>query len=122
MATTVEIETTVRLYNVSMQIFDTARTKLGLEVHEIKYEELIVSLQKKSTDLLGFLGLDWEQSLMNFSDTAKVRGRVYTPSYSQVVQPLYTDAKYRWTKYRSYLDQHLDKVQPWIEKFEYASI
>ena len=58
----------------------------------------------------------------NYQETALKRGRINTPSYSQVVQPIYKDAKYRWVNYRKYLDQHLEKVAPWINEFDYSGL
>ena len=55
----------------------------------------------------------------NYQDTALNRGQINTPSYSQVVQPIYKDAQYRWLNYRKYLEQYLEKVKPWILEFEY---
>ena len=54
-----------------------------------------------------------------YQDTAIKRGRINTPSYSQVVQPIYKDAQYRWLNYQKYLEQYFDKVEPWISEFRY---
>ena len=47
------------------------------------------------------------------------RGSINTPSYSQVVQPLYKQASGRWTHYRKQMDPVLPVLQPWIEAFGY---
>ncbi|MFZ9073254.1 MAG: hypothetical protein ACO2Z2_09935, partial [Paracoccaceae bacterium] len=66
------------------------------------------------------LDLNWEPQMENYTDTAKKRGKIFTPSYSQVVQPIYKEAKYRWVKYEKHLNQYLEQVRPWIDEFGYG--
>ena len=120
MANMVDIEQIVKFYCVSMEIFKTCRTNYNLNVHEIRYEDLINNLQKESKSVVQFLNLQWEPEMKNYQDTAFKRGRIYTPSYSQVVQPIYKDAQYRWLNYQKHLEQYLEKVKPWISEFGYS--
>ena len=64
---------------------------------------------------------DWEPQMENYQATALQRGRINTPSYSLVVQPIYKDAKYRWLNYEKYLRQFNVKVGAWINEFGYSS-
>ena len=89
-------------------------------MHEIKYENLVENFMKETSSLLKFLNLNWESEIENYRNTALKRGRINTPSYTQVVQPIYKDASYRWINYRKYLKQYLDQVQPWISKYGYS--
>ena len=57
----------------------------------------------------------------NYQETALKRGRINTPSYSQVIQPIYKDAKYRWLKYEKHLRQYITQLEPWINEFGYSS-
>jgi len=104
-----------------MQTFKKSRAEYKLNVHVIKYEDLLENLAGETTALLRFLNLDWEPQMKNYQDTAIKRGKINTPSYSQVVQPIYKDAKYRWLKYEKYLDKYLEQVTPWINEFGYES-
>jgi hypothetical protein len=63
--------------------------------------------------------LNWEDQIENYQETALKRGRIYTPSYSQVAQPIYKDAKYRWLNYDKQLKQYLAKVERWVYEFGY---
>ena len=93
--------------------------KLYSNVHEIRYEDLIDNFQKNEA-VIEFLNLEWEPEMENYQDTTLNSGRrINTPSYSQVVQPIYKDARYRWRNYQKYLQQYLDKVKPWILEFGY---
>ncbi|MGB3142100.1 MAG: hypothetical protein WBB16_15045, partial [Aestuariivirga sp.] len=95
------------------------RQKLDLDVHVVKYEDLILDFEGTCNGLLRFLGLAWDDNLRNYQKTALDRGSIHTPSYSQVVQPLYTQASGRWTNYRKQMEPVLPVLQPWITSFGY---
>jgi uridine kinase len=58
----------------------------------------------------------------DYRSTAIKRGRINTPSYAQVSQPIYKDAKYRWINYKDYLEKYSDKIEPWIDEFGYEKL
>ena len=64
------------------------------------------------SNLLNFLGLKWEKELINYQKTALARDIIYTPSYSQVVKPMYNTASFRWKYYEEYLRFNLGKLKP----------
>ena len=102
-----------------METFKICRKKYELNVHIIKYEDLLENLKGESSSLLKFLDLNWETQMEDYRSTALKRGRINTPSYSQVSQPIYKDAKYRWLNYKNYLDKYLDQIEPLIDEFGY---
>ena len=120
MANLVDLDRTVEFYCAAMEIFQICRAEYNLNVHKIRYEDLLEDLKGETSSLLNFLDLKWEPQMENYTDTAKKRGKIFTPSYSQVVQPIYKEAKYRWVKYEKHLSQYLDQVRPWIDEFGYG--
>ena len=72
--------------------------------------------------MLSFLGLEWEANLNKYSDTALKRREIRTPSYSQVIQPLYNTSVYRWQNYKQHLFPECNMVLPWVRKFGYENI
>ena len=121
MANMVELDRTVEFYCCAMETFKICRAKYNLSVHQIKYEDLLEDLSGETSALLKFLNLDWEDQMENYQDTALKRGRINTPSYSQVVQPIYKDAKYRWLNYEKHLTKYITQVEPWINEFDYSN-
>lgn len=119
MANMTDLSTISRLYNICFNSFDQCKEKLGIEWHQVRYESLITDFKPEVNSLLKFLKLDWEDRLLSFRETAKVRGKINTPSYSQVVQPLYQDAKFRWKKYEKYVQEPFSKSRKWLIEFEY---
>ena len=120
MANMVDLDRIVDLYCIAMETFKICRSEYNLNVHTIRYEDLLEDLKGESSALLTFLDLTWETKMEDYRATALKRGRINTPSYSQVSQPIYKEAKYRWVNYKEYLDKYSDQIEPWIQEFGYV--
>lgn len=119
MANMVDLGRIVDLYCLAMNTLKACACRYNLAVHLIKYEGIVHDLKTETTMLLNFLGLEWEDHLENYRETAIERGRINTPSYTQVIRPLYKDSVYRWESYRAYFDKYFQKIQPWANEFGY---
>ncbi len=113
-----DFKKTTNLYNEVFDLFFNYEKELNLNYHKIKYEELIYDFKNQVNNLLKYLDLKYEKTLETFYKTAKNRERISTPSYSQVINPLYTSSIGRW---RNYIEQtNIDKIlDNWIVKFNY---
>lgn len=121
MANFLDLEQGARLYDLVMTVWKQYQQKLGLDVGCLKYEELVLDLRSATEPLLGFLGLQWDENLLNYRETALSRGRINTPSYNQVTQKLYTQASARWENYRSHMAPVLPILEPWSAEWGYAT-
>ena len=121
MANMVDLDRIVEFYCIAMETFKICRTNYNFNIHEIRYEDLINNFHKESKAVVEFLNLQWEPEMENYQNTALKRGHINTPSYSQVIQPIYKDAQFRWLNYQKHLEQYLDQVKPWISEFGYNS-
>jgi hypothetical protein len=71
------------------------------DIFDVDYDELVQDPKPVIDKLLGFLGLDWEEGLLDFHrGTAAVK----TASVWQVRQPLHARSSGRWRNYRAQLD------------------
>ena len=113
------LEQSASLYAAVMELLSAYRQKLDLDMHAVKYEDLDQDLEGTCKPLIGFLGLAWDDNLHNYQKTALERSWINTPSYSQVVQPLYTQASGRWTNYRKQMEPVLPVLESWIKSFGY---
>ena len=66
-----------------------------------------------------FIEIPWNDSVLNYQKTANERERIFTPSYDQVIKPLYTKSIGRWTKYKSKFSKVYPTLEPWIKEFNY---
>lgn len=112
---------TVTLYAHTMDLWQRWRELLPLQVHAIRYEDVVEDFDASVRAVCAFLGVPWRDDLRDFSSKALARGRIDTPSYEQVSQPIYRRARGRWQRYRQFLEPHLPALQPYIERFGYAT-
>ena len=120
MSSFLQLDTAASLYDISFSYFEKARELLKLPVHEIKYENIVDDRERELKALIPYLGLDWSAEVLDHESTARGRGRIKTPSYHQVVQPIYSQSAGRWTNYRKQLEPILPVLEPWIAKFGYS--
>ena len=111
---------TVALYTRTMDLWQAWRDALPLDVHTIRYEDVVDDFDDQIHALCDFLQVPWEDGLRQFSTRALDRGRINTPSYEQVSKPIYREARYRWERYREHLAPFLPALQPYIERFGYS--
>ncbi|MGB9142941.1 MAG: tetratricopeptide repeat protein [Aestuariivirga sp.] len=119
MANFLSLDQSARLYAAVMELWLAYQQKLELDVHVLKYEDLVQDFEGTCKSLISFLGLEWDDNLHNYQKTALDRSSINTASYHQVVQPLYKQAIGRWVNYREQMQPVLPVLRPWIEAFGY---
>ncbi|MFC6214615.1 tetratricopeptide repeat-containing sulfotransferase family protein, partial [Fodinicurvata halophila] len=122
MANFVTLEETGRFYAEVMGLYRRYRQVLPLDVHALRYEDLIDDFDGVVGSLLDFLDLDWDEKVRDFAETARQRQRIDTPSYSQVTEGLYDRARYRWERYRNHLNPVIEQVRPFLTDFGYPEV
>ena len=122
MANMLDLQRIVDFYCVAMEAFRSTTEMYGVEVHTVRYENLVQEMKTELESLLGFLGLEWQDELSEYQSTARERGKINTPSYAQVVQPLYTDSMFRWQYYHRHLKPYLEQIAPWVSELGYDPI
>lgn len=119
MASFYSLEDTVRTYAAVMGAWQKYVSVLPLDFHRIRYEDLIADVEGETRKLLSFLDVEWDDAVLGHTEHAKRRGAINTPSYHQVTQPIYQDAKYRWHRYKEAFEPFMSTLQPFIEYFGY---
>jgi len=114
------IEGSARLYDQIMTFWNRCRSLLPLAVHELRYEHLVRDAEAEMRALFAFLGLDWTDSVLDHSAMAAKRRFINTPSYSQVVEPLYDRSIGRWQRYREQMQPALPLLEPWARALGYT--
>ncbi len=84
------------------------RDALQVPMLEVDYEQLVQDPEPKVRAILGYCGLEWEESCLKFH---KSKRAVNTASYQQVRKPIYTRSAGRWRKYQKHLGPLLDALQ-----------
>jgi tetratricopeptide (TPR) repeat protein len=114
-----DLENATAYYDVIMSMLSEALEVLPLAVHRQRYEDLVNEYEGSMREIIGFLGLDWDDRVLDHRSGQQGR-EITTPSYQQVSQPLYTRSIGRWQNYARQLEPFLPDLDPWIQRFGYA--
>ena len=113
------INSSARIYDLTMDMWVSYKNKLDLKHVMSKYETLIDDFDSHISNVLGFLNLDWDENIKNYRDTALNRGKINTPSSSQVIQPLYKTSIEKWRNYEKYFEDSRIYLDKWVDYFNY---
>ncbi|MCI5050519.1 MAG: sulfotransferase [Rickettsiales bacterium] len=119
MANFLMLEWTVSLYDQVMSMWVQLNEKLDLNVYTLKYEDMVEDREPVLRGLVDFLELEWHADVLEHQKTAATRDKINTPSYNQVIQPIYDNARYRWQRYEKYFEPHMDVLNKWITHWGY---
>jgi len=120
MSSFLDLASAAHCYDKVMSLWATYRDGLALPVHTVKYEQVVADLEATVGQVLEFLGLEWEDTMADYKATALDRKRIGTPSYHQVVQPIYSPADGRWQRYRSHMQPVLPVLLKWADIYGYS--
>jgi len=113
-----ELDRAGAYYDLVMSLMDRCRERLDLNLHQVRYEDVVGDLEMAARELCRFLGVGFEPSMLNFNETA-LRREIATPSARQVIQPLYNRSIGRWRRYEEELIPALPVLAPWAKRFGY---
>ena len=85
---------------------------LPIKILDVNYEDMVVNLEPKAREIIGFCGLEWESQCLDFY---KSKRSVQTASVSQVRQPIYQSSLSRWPPYAKYLGPLVEELGDIVE-------
>ncbi|MDF1816051.1 MAG: sulfotransferase [Verrucomicrobiales bacterium] len=94
-----------RYYTSYRKMMDHWAAHSPLEIHTVRYEELLSSFEKNTRDLFTYCEEEWPEDCLEFHENRNV---VKTASNWQVRQPLNPDNREKWRAFEPYLTD-LDK-------------
>ncbi|MFQ5642930.1 MAG: sulfotransferase [Thiogranum sp.] len=75
---------------------------------QVSYADLVCEQERFSREIVGFCGLEWNECCLDFHKTDRF---IFTLSYDQVRQPMYTRSLGRWKNYEKYLQPLRDQLE-----------
>lgn len=114
------LATAAQLYDATMRLMRVQEKNLPLPIKRVRYEDVTSRFDRTIADVLGFLGLAWNENVRNFTETAKSRP-IGTPSAPQVIRPLYSTSAGKWRNYARPLRDVRKLLDPWAEAFGYPA-
>ena len=120
MSSFLDLANASRTYDRIFAYWEKSQDVLPLNVHMLRYEAMVEDVEAEVRPLFEFLGLEWQDSVLDHQKTAKERGYIRTPSYAQVTEKIYSSASGRWQRYRKYMNEVLPILEPWAKRFGYS--
>lgn len=115
-----DIEDGARFYDEMFSVWEHTAKTAGLNAHPIRYEDVVSDFRPTIKSLLDFLGLEWNDAVLEYDKTARSKERINTPSYRQVTEKIYTRASGRWLRYQKHMKPVLDILAPHAERYGYS--
>jgi len=113
------LDSASKIYDLTMSVWLDYKTKLKINYITSKYEDLIEDFDSHVLKVLNFLDVTWHENIKNYRNTANKRGKINTPSSSQVVQPLYKSSIEKWKNYENYFTNSKKYLDKWKNYFNY---
>ncbi|MBI29497.1 MAG: hypothetical protein CMI95_06400 [Pelagibacteraceae bacterium] len=114
-----DLNSAAEMYNDVMKLWLSYKEISNASIHTMKYENLIENFEETIRGLLQFMNLKWNNNVTEFNKIALKRDRIRTPSYKQVVKPIYKSSNQKWKNYSKELDVIKPKLESWIKYFNY---
>jgi tetratricopeptide (TPR) repeat protein len=114
------LDSITHFYANVLQVWQETRKAQSFEALEVKYEDVVANLEKEARRVSDFLGVRFAEEMLAYAEGAKAKGLIRTPSYAQVVKPIYGEAVERWKSYRAHLEPFLGRLRPYIKAFGYS--
>lgn len=95
-------------YRDYRRLVDHFRSVLDRPILDVRYESLVDDTETEVRQMLGFLGLKWDERCLRFHENQRYVG---TPSAEQVRRPIYRSSIGRWRNYQQHLSQLVDAMQ-----------
>ncbi len=119
MAQFLELDRAAAYYDAVMSLMLACRARLSLNLHQVRYEDVVSDLEAAARALTVFLGVPFDAAMLNYRETALSRD-IATPSARQVIQPLYARSMARWRRYEADMAPVLPLLGQWAARFGYA--
>ena len=119
MANFLNLQDAAKLYNSVMNLWNEYISIFSINYHTVRYENIVKDFDNTIKSTLNFLNLPWDESVLEYYKTAKKKEKINTPSYSQVIKPIYSHASDRWQIYNQQIKNIYPILEPWIKKFNY---
>jgi hypothetical protein len=88
------------------------------KVCEVRYEDMVEDLEGNARRVIGFLGLDWSASVMDYDRHAREKV-VRSPTAEAVTEKVHTRAKARWKNYEKHLEPVFETLAPCMKALGY---
>jgi hypothetical protein len=113
------LERTARHYADLMDVWLAVRKWDRLAWTETRYEDIVANFEKEGRRVTEFLGLEWDHAQAQFYEKSS-KQQMYSPTYRDASQPVYTRSVARWRAYEKHLAPILPILEPYGRELGYT--
>lgn len=113
------LEGAAAYYAQTMRLAEIYRSKLTLDIHDLRNEDIVADFEGEVRKTLRFIGLDWDPAIRSFP--ARARALSMTPSAPQVARGINAEGVGQWRRYRRQMAPVLAVLEPWVAQFGYEA-
>jgi tetratricopeptide (TPR) repeat protein len=114
--------TLARGYQLTIDFWFRQSEILRPNTLQVRYETLVTNFEREVRTILHFLGLPWNDRVLQPGQHAREKGYISTPSYSQVVSPISSKSVDRWHHYAGLFGPVIPIIQPQLDRWNYAAV
>ena len=112
------LQDTAEEYAGVMGVWTEVADRFEGNVCEVRYEDMVEDLKGNAKRVLDFLGVEWDDSIMDYDRHARER-IVRSPTAQAVTEKVHTRAKNRWKNYEKHLEPVFETLQPCLRALGY---
>ena len=114
-----DLPTLALAYRKAFDFWYEQKALLSADIMEVRYETFVADFANSTRRIAEFLQIPWSEQMLEPGKHAQAKGFISTPSYSQVIQPVSTQAVGRWRRYESVMKPVLEEVGPYLRRWDY---
>jgi len=114
---TYDLINTAKHYRLLFELSNHYARTMKISCHRVRYEDIVANIEKESSQMLKFLGLEFEQTCVDFHTNPRY---ARTASYAQVNQPLYKTSTWRYRHYGKHLEPVFEILKPVVKALGYS--
>lgn len=112
------LDSTAKLYDAVMQLAAAYKSRLPMELIEIRNEDLVEDFDARIQAICDFAGIGWVDAFRDFARRSSDR-QVVTPSAVQIKRGLGREGIGHWRNYEADLAPVLPLLNGWAERLGY---
>ena len=109
------LDVLAQYYHNYHQIMEYWKEICPIPIHDVYYEDLVSNTQYVARRMIEYLGLKWEDGVMDRSGSQKM---VKTLSVWQVRQPVFQTSKDKWRNYETQLEPLRQAIGTYVDDYE----
>ena len=113
------LEKSAEMYLKTVSLWQDLKENLAGKLIEVRYEDLTDNPEKTIKNVCEFLGIEFDESMLDKDKRLRSRNRISTNSYAQVPDDIYLHSQNRWKNYQTFFEPLKGKLESVVKSLNY---